>query len=97
MTKPQKLSDTEIAAALTKLDGWQRQGDAIAKTYQFANYHDTMAFVNATAWISHREDHHPDIALGYNTCKIAYSTHSVGGLSLNDFVCAAKVDALFAL
>ena len=97
MTKPQKLNDTEIATALTKLNGWQREGDAIAKSYKFADYHDTMAFVNATAWISHREDHHPDIALGYNTCKVVYSTHSAGGLSLNDFVCAAKVDALFAL
>ena len=56
-----------------------------------------MAFVNATAWISHRSDHHPDIALGYNQCKVVYTTHSVNGLSINDFICAAKIDALFAL
>lgn len=97
MTKPQKLDDDEIAAALARLDGWQREGDAIAKTYRFPDYHEMLAFVNATAWISHREDHHPDIALGYNTCKVTYSTHSVGGLSLNDFVCAAEVDGLFSL
>ena len=97
MTKPQKLAEDAIAAELSKLDGWQRDGDAIGKTYKFADYHDTMAFVNATAWISHRADHHPDIALGYNTCKLVYSTHSAGGLSMNDFACAAKVDALFQL
>lgn len=92
-----RLTDAAIAAELAKLDGWQREGDTISKTYRFANYHDTMAFVNASAWISHRADHHPDIALGYNQCKVTYSTHSVGGLSTNDFVCAAKVDALFKL
>ena len=91
----QRLSDAAITTELAKLEGWQREGDVITKTYRFADYHDTMAFVNATAWISHREDHHPDIALGYNQCRVAYSTHSVGGISINDFVCAAKVDALF--
>jgi 4a-hydroxytetrahydrobiopterin dehydratase len=54
-----------------------------------------MAFVNTVAWISHREDHHPDIALGYNKCRVEYTTHSVGGLSENDFICAAKIDVLF--
>ena len=93
----ERLSEPNIAAALTRLDGWARKGDTIVKTYRFADYHHTMAFVNATAWISHREDHHPDIALGYNQCKVAYTTHSVGGLSNNDFVCAARIDALFAL
>ena len=56
-----------------------------------------MAFVNAAAWISHREDHHPDLLVGYNQCKVTYVTHSVGGLSRNDFICAAKLDALFEL
>jgi 4a-hydroxytetrahydrobiopterin dehydratase len=54
-----------------------------------------MAFVNALAWISHREDHHPDLAVGYNQCRVTYWTHAVGGLSENDFICAAKCDALF--
>jgi len=93
----QRLTATVIATELAKLEGWLREGDAISKTYRFGNYHDTMAFVNATAWISHREDHHPDISLGYNQCKLVYTTHSVNGLSINDFVCAAKIDALFAL
>jgi 4a-hydroxytetrahydrobiopterin dehydratase len=50
--------------------------------------------VNATAWISHREDHHPDLEVGYRQCRIRYSTHAIGGLSENDFICAAKIDAL---
>jgi 4a-hydroxytetrahydrobiopterin dehydratase len=53
--------------------------------------------VNATAWISHREDHHPDLAVGYNRCEVRYSTHAIGGLSENDFICAAKIDELFRL
>ena len=53
-----------------------------------------MAFVNAVAWIAHKEDHHPDMEVGYNKCRVRYSTHSVGGLSLNDFICASKVDGL---
>jgi 4a-hydroxytetrahydrobiopterin dehydratase len=53
--------------------------------------------VNASAWISHREDHHPDLEVGYNKCTVRYFTHDVGGLTRNDFICAAKIDALFDL
>lgn len=60
------MLDAEIADLMRNLEGWSREGDAIVKTYRFANYHETMAFVNATAWISHRADHHPDLAVGYN-------------------------------
>jgi 4a-hydroxytetrahydrobiopterin dehydratase len=91
------LGDAQIGPLLKGLDGWAREGSAIAKTFRFANYHETMAFVNATAWISHREDHHPDLAVGYNQCKVSYWTHAIGGLSENDFICAAKIDALFDL
>jgi 4a-hydroxytetrahydrobiopterin dehydratase len=56
-----------------------------------------MAFVNAAAWVSHREDHHPDMAVGYNECRVSYVTHAIGGLSENDFICAAKLDALFEI
>jgi 4a-hydroxytetrahydrobiopterin dehydratase len=91
------LDDTQVAALLAQLDGWSRLGHAIAKTYHFKNYHETMAFVNAAAWISHREDHHPDLAVGYNRCTVSYTTHAVGGLSENDFICAAKIDALFGI
>ena len=91
------LSDDEAAKLLATLDGWQRQGTLITKTYKFKNYYETMAFVNATAWISHREDHHPDLQVGYNKCRVEYATHAIGGLSENDFICAAKADALFRL
>jgi 4a-hydroxytetrahydrobiopterin dehydratase len=66
----------------------------LVKTFRFANYHETMAFVNASAWISHREDHHPEIHMTYNTARVAYDTHSCNGISRNDFICAAKLDAL---
>ncbi len=91
------LSDTEAAALMAELAGWSREGSSIAKTYRFKNYYETLAFVNATAWISHREDHHPDLEVGYNQCRVSYTTHAIGGLSDNDFICAAKIDALFGL
>lgn len=94
-----KLRDDEVAQMLPEVPGWERSGDGkeIAKTFRFQNYHETMAFVNASAWVSHREDHHPDLEVGYNKCRVRYSTHSVGGLSENDFICAAKIEALFAI
>jgi 4a-hydroxytetrahydrobiopterin dehydratase len=88
------LADAQVAELMKQLDGWTRVGNTIAKTFLFKNYHETMAFVNASAWISHREDHHPDLAVGYNRCTVSYSTHAIGGLSENDFICAAKIDAL---
>jgi 4a-hydroxytetrahydrobiopterin dehydratase len=89
------LTDQDIAIRLATLEGWTRAGNAIEKTYRFANYHETMAFVNASAWISHRTDHHPDLEVGYNRCVVRYSTHSAGGLTEKDFACAARIDALF--
>ena len=89
-----KLHELQINTLLGDIKGWEHVGDEIAKTYRFKNYFETMAFVNATAWISHREDHHPDLEVGYNKVRVRYSTHSVGGLSDKDFDCAAKVDAL---
>jgi len=91
------LTADEVAKLLKQLQGWVHEGGVIAKTYAFKNYYQTMAFVNASAWISHREDHHPDIAVGYNQCRVTYSTHAINGLSENDFICAAKLDALFDL
>lgn len=91
------LATAQIDALLKKLDGWTLADGAITKTYTFPNYHHTMAFVNAVAWISHREDHHPDIAVTYDACRVAYHTHTIRGLSENDFICAAKLDALFDL
>lgn len=66
----------------------------ISRTFRFENYYLTLAFVNALAWIAHREDHHPDLEVGYNRCVVHYSTHAIGGLSENDFICAARVDGL---
>jgi 4a-hydroxytetrahydrobiopterin dehydratase len=89
------LSPDETNLLLQQLDGWIQHDQRIFKTYEFPNYFQTMAFVNAVAWVSHREDHHPDLNVGYNKCSIEYSTHAINGLSENDFICAAKVDALF--
>jgi 4a-hydroxytetrahydrobiopterin dehydratase len=88
------LGGNEVSEMIGSLHGWVWENNELQKTYHFKNYYETMAFVNATAWVSHHEDHHPDLEVGYNTCKVRYSTHSVGGLSENDFICAAKVDAL---
>jgi 4a-hydroxytetrahydrobiopterin dehydratase len=82
---------------MQQLEGWDLFDRLIGKAYNFTNYYQTMAFVNAVAWISHREDHHPDIILSYNKCRVEYTTHAVGGLSENDFICAAKIDVLFKI
>src|ERR1041384_6445252 len=95
MAKMNPLSKDDVTKRLASLAGWESLGGKeFAKTFAFQNYYETMAFVNATAWISHREDHHPDLEVGYNKCRVRYSTHSVGGLSENDLICAAKVEAL---
>ena len=92
------LTATEIVAKLAQLEGWSLHGDganvAIEKTYRFANYFETIAFVNAIAYIAHVQDHHPDLSVHYDRCVVRWSTHDVGGLSENDFICAAKADAL---
>jgi len=91
------LTQAEIRDLLKQLEGWELIDGRIAKVYTFKNYYQTMAFVNATAWVSHLEDHHPDISVGYNRCRIEYVTHAISGLSENDFICAAKLDKLFGL
>ena len=91
------LTQQEVNALLKQLDGWVQHNDLIGKTFDFKNYYQTMAFVNAVAWLSHRDDHHPDMSVGYNKCHVQYTTHAVNGLSENDFICAAKVDALFKI
>ena len=83
------------AELLRDLPGWESTGKEVSKTYKFADYYETIAFVNAVAWIAHGEDHHPDLEVGYDRCRVRFSTHSVGGLSENDFICAAKVEWLF--
>jgi 4a-hydroxytetrahydrobiopterin dehydratase len=91
------LTPSEAADLLGQVKGWRLDNNVISRQYEFKNYYQTMAFVNAVAWLSHREDHHPDLLVGYNRCRVDYSTHAAGGLTENDFICAAKVDALFEL
>ena len=94
------LSPTALVTALSKLTGWRLVGDgadvAIEKTYQFANYYETISFVNALAFVANAQDHHPDLAVHYNRCVVSFNTHDVGGISQTDFDCAAKIDALIA-
>ena len=91
------LTMPRVEALLTELHAdWASDsaGREISRTFKFGNYYETMAFVNALAWIAHAEDHHPDLEVGYNRCLVRYSTHTIGGLSENDFICAARLDAL---
>ncbi len=90
------LSRAEAEKLLREIPGWAISDDAkvISRVYKFGNYYETLAFVNAQAWVVHREDHHPDLEVGYNRCRVRFSTHSVNGLSENDFICAAKINAL---
>jgi 4a-hydroxytetrahydrobiopterin dehydratase len=79
---------------LADLPGWETTDGTIVRRFEFKNYYQTMAFVNAVAWVAHTEDHHPDLEVSYRFCTVRYTTHAVGGLSENDFICAAKVAAL---
>ena len=92
------LSATEIVVKLSELPGWQLSGDgadvAIQKTYTFANYHETISFVNALAFIANAQDHHPDLSVHYNRCVVRFNTHDVNGISETDFDCASRIDAL---
>jgi len=93
----ERLDNERIGPMLAQLhDDWalSDNGAAIRRTVRFKNYYQTIAFVNALAWIAHAEDHHPDLEVGYNRCVVNFSTHSAGGLSANDFICAAHLDAL---
>lgn len=91
------LGMEQAKALLAELhEDWklEEDGKRIRRTFKFKDFHQTMAFVNAVAWIAHHEDHHPDLQVGYNRCVVSYTTHAIGGLSDNDFICAARVDAL---
>ena len=85
-----------IDALLDQLPGWAVIDGALQSSFSFRNYYETIAFVNALAWISHQQDHHPDLMVSYKLCAVKYTTHSAqGALSMNDFICAAKVSALY--
>jgi 4a-hydroxytetrahydrobiopterin dehydratase len=88
------LGKKQITEMIGALPGWTNDGGkAIGKEYKFKDFHETMKFVNDVADIANAQDHHPDMEVGYNHCAVKYSTHSVGGLSENDFICAAKVES----
>ena len=91
-----RLTDAERSSLLAEVPGWAlgAGGSDISRVFEFRDYHQTIAFVNAIAWIAHGADHHPDLEVSYKRCRVRYSTHATGGLSQNDFICAARVDAL---
>lgn len=90
------LKREQAVTLLAEIPGWALADAAneITRTWKFDDYYETIAFVNALAWVAHREDHHPDLEVGYNRCRVRFSTHSVHGLSENDFICAAKLNVL---
>ena len=90
------LAKDQVLKLLKEIPGWEVAKDKsyIERNFQFKNFYHTMAFVNAIAWIANRENHHPDLQVGYNYCRVRYSTHAVKGLTENDFICAAKIDKL---
>lgn len=79
---------------LADIQGWSLSGKHIEREFHFKNYYETIAFVNAVAWLAHQDDHHPHMTVSYNRCLITYTTHAIGGLSENDFICAAKINLL---
>lgn len=95
------LSATEIVAQLSKLNGeqvpgWRLIDSSLEKTFSFENYYETISFVNALAFIANAENHHPDLSVSYSKCVVRFTTHQVDGLSISDFFCASKADALLA-
>lgn len=93
----QPLNKEQIQNLLPQLDkNWflSENVKQIKRSFSFANFYETMAFVNALAWIANVENHHPDLEVGYNYCHVTFMTHALSGLSMNDFICASKVDAL---
>lgn len=93
------LSDGDLRHYVAAVEGWVLQDGRLTRSFNFNNYYQTLAFVNAIAYVIHAEDHHPDLAVTYQCCTVRYHTHSVnggkGGITENDFICAAKIDAIF--
>jgi 4a-hydroxytetrahydrobiopterin dehydratase len=90
------MSRAQAEALIAQLSGWtlSADGKSISRRYEFKGFYKTMAFINAMAWIANQENHHPDFSAGYGHCDVSFTTHAIGGLSENDFICAAKVNAL---
>jgi 4a-hydroxytetrahydrobiopterin dehydratase len=90
------LPPAELARRLSALPGWEHGDNRLRKTFRFPDYHGTIGFVNALAWMANRQDHHPDLSVHYDRVVVAWSTHDAGGVTLNDLICAAKTDRLAA-
>ena len=85
----------QMLELLEQIADWEVDGDCLTRTFPFKNFHETMAFINAIAWVAHCQDHHPEVTFGYGECTVRWWTHSVGGITENDFICAAQVSRLF--
>lgn len=92
------LDQAQVTKLLAQVSGWKCDAAAhsISKDFRFPDFHHTLGFINAVGFIANQQDHHPDFEAGYGHCQLSWSTHDVGGLSVNDFICAARVDALLA-
>jgi 4a-hydroxytetrahydrobiopterin dehydratase len=89
------LDVSTIENLVTQVAGWSiNDGSALSRRFNFSNFHETIGFINAVAWVANNEDHHPDIRAGYNYCELTFKTHSIGCISMNDFICAARINAL---
>lgn len=89
-----RLGDADIARQLAAVPGWQVRDGALERTFAFTDYRRTIAFVNAVAALADAQDHHPALQVEYGRCVVRYHTHSAGGITLSDFICAAGIDAL---
>lgn len=93
------LDAASLPIYLAATPGWTQDGAKIIKTFDFKNYYETLAFINAIAYVIHAEDHHPELIVTYNRCVVKFDTHTVndgkGGISENDFICAAKVNGIY--
>jgi 4a-hydroxytetrahydrobiopterin dehydratase len=90
------MTRDEAQASLKQVEAWALSDDGrvICRRFGFQNFYETMAFINAMAWIANTQDHHPDFSAGYNYCLVNYTTHAIDGLSENDLICAAKLNQL---
>lgn len=90
------LSADQVKSQLSSISGWQlsEDGKGLHKDFKFKDFYHTLGFITAIGWMANRQDHHPDIEAGYGHCRLYWSTHDVGGLSMNDFICAARSEAI---
>ena len=86
------LSDSEIDSRLQELEGWEREGEAIAKTFELADFVDSVEFVRKLVEPAEDMGHHPDLSISWNRVRVSLSTHAAGGLTANDFELARRID-----